>query len=76
MKTHFEHGRWVWHFEGLTINNGCEIYPSRLGNAPYSEALVSALRLKQAEMTARGDAICQEHIAWALNRLTAETAPQ
>ena len=46
------------------------------GNAPYSEELVHALQLKQVEMTARDDAVCQEHIAWALNRLTAETVPQ
>lgn len=46
------------------------------GNAPYSEALIKALHQKQAEMTARDDAICQEHIAWALTRLTTETVPQ
>ena len=46
------------------------------GNAPYSEELVNALRLKQVEMTTRDDGLCQEHIAWALNRLTAETVAQ
>ena len=46
------------------------------GNAPYSEALVQALEKKREEMTERDDTICQEHIAWALNRLTSETAPQ
>lgn len=46
------------------------------GNAPYSDGLVRALRFKQAEMKSRDDAICQEHIAWALNRLTVDTAPQ
>ena len=46
------------------------------GNAPYSEELVNALQLKQAEMTTRDDALCQEHITWALNRLTAEIFPQ
>ena len=45
------------------------------GNAPYSEELVNVLRIKQAEMTSGGDALCEEHIAWALNRQTAETAP-
>ena len=43
------------------------------GNAPYSEELVSALQLKQAEMTTRYDELCQEHIAWALNRQTTKT---
>ncbi len=46
------------------------------GNAPYSEGLVNALQQKQAEMAARSDEICQEHIAWALNRLMPDTAPQ
>ena len=46
------------------------------GNAPHSEDLVRALQLKQAEMIARDDMLCQEHIAWALNRLNAETVPR
>ncbi|MYF01522.1 MAG: tRNA epoxyqueuosine(34) reductase QueG [Gammaproteobacteria bacterium] len=46
------------------------------GNAPHSEELVNALQLKQAEMTTRDDVLCQEHITWALNRLTVETVPQ
>lgn len=46
------------------------------GNAPYDEGLVHALQLKQAEMTARDDAICLEHIAWALSRLVPETVPR
>lgn len=39
------------------------------GNAPYSHDLVTALEKKQVEMRERSDALCQEHIAWALNRL-------
>ena len=46
------------------------------GNATYSEALVSALKEKEKEMIASDDAICQEHITWALNRLTTETVPK
>ena len=46
------------------------------GNAPYSEALMKSLQLKQEEMTSRDDALCQEHIEWALNRLSTETVRQ
>lgn len=40
------------------------------GNAPEEDALVQSLVRKRKEMVARSDAMCVEHIDWALRRLS------